>query len=34
MHFIKVANDFPNIHSDDKYVDAAAMFLITQPQRF
>ena len=32
--FFKVAEDFPDITSDDKYVDAAAMFLITRPRDF
>ncbi|HSQ01664.1 MAG TPA: homoisocitrate dehydrogenase [Methanobacterium sp.] len=32
--FFKVAKDFPGITSDDKYVDAAAMFLLTRPRDF
>lgn len=32
--FLKVAKDYPKIESDDKYVDAAAMFLITRPHDF
>jgi methanogen homoisocitrate dehydrogenase len=32
--FYKIADEFPNIGTDEKYVDAAAMFLITKPQDF
>jgi len=32
--FLKVADEFPSIEHDDKYVDAAAMFMVTQPQMF
>ncbi|MDD3986068.1 MAG: isocitrate/isopropylmalate family dehydrogenase, partial [Methanobacterium sp.] len=32
--FYRISKNYPNIHSDDKYVDAAAMFLITQPHNF
>ncbi|MBZ2166020.1 homoisocitrate dehydrogenase [Methanobacterium spitsbergense] len=32
--FYRISNDFPKIHSEDKYVDAAAMFLITKPDNF
>lgn len=32
--FYKIANEFPNFVTDEKYVDAAAMFLITRPQDF
>jgi 3-isopropylmalate dehydrogenase len=33
-NFYKTAEKFESIKSDDKYVDATAMFLITQPQMF
>ncbi len=32
--FFKVAEDFPGLKTDEKYVDAAAMFLVTCPQNF
>ncbi len=32
--FYNVARDFPDIKTDDRYVDAAAMFLITNPYMF
>ncbi len=32
--FYKVAQDYPDIELDDRYVDATAMFLITKPQMF
>jgi methanogen homoisocitrate dehydrogenase len=32
--FYKVADEFPDMGTDEKYVDAAAMFLITRPQDF
>ncbi len=32
--FYKVADDFPDMGTDEKYVDAAAMFMITRPQDF
>jgi methanogen homoisocitrate dehydrogenase len=32
--FFKVAEEFSDIDSDEKYVDAAAMFLITRPHDF
>jgi methanogen homoisocitrate dehydrogenase len=32
--FNQVADEFPSIEHDDKYVDAAAMFMVTQPQIF
>ena len=32
--FYRISNDFPKIRSEDKYVDAAAMFLITKPHNF
>lgn len=32
--FFKVAEDFPDIVHDEKYVDAAAMFLLTKPHDF
>ena len=32
--FYKVADEFPDIGTDEKYVDAAAMFMITRPQDF
>ena len=32
--FYKVANDYPQIKTEDYYVDAMAMYLITQPQNF
>jgi methanogen homoisocitrate dehydrogenase len=32
--FYKVANDYPQIKTEDYYVDAMAMYLITQPQSF
>ena len=32
--FFKVAQEYPNIDIDEKYVDAAAMFLLTQPNEF
>ena len=32
--FYKIADEFPDIGTDEKYVDAAAMFLITKPQDF
>jgi 3-isopropylmalate dehydrogenase len=33
-NFYKVAREFTNIESDDKYVDATAMFFITKPYMF
>jgi 3-isopropylmalate dehydrogenase len=33
-NFYKVAKDFTEIETDDKYVDATAMFLITNPHMF
>jgi 3-isopropylmalate dehydrogenase len=33
-NFYKVAEEFNGLESDDKYVDATAMFLITQPNMF
>ena len=33
-NFYKVAEEFNSLESDDKYVDATAMFLITQPNMF
>ncbi len=33
-NFYKVAREFNNVESDDKYVDATAMFLITKPHMF
>ena len=33
-NFYKVAEEFSDIESDDKYVDATAMFLITKPHMF
>ncbi len=33
-NFYKVAREFTNIESDDKYVDATAMFFITKPHMF
>ncbi len=33
-NFYKVAEEFSNIESDDKYVDATAMFFITKPYMF
>lgn len=33
-NFYKVAKDFTEIETDDKYVDATAMFLITDPHMF
>lgn len=32
--FYKIAENYPNIESNDFYVDATAMYLITQPQNF
>ena len=32
--FYKVAEDYPQIQTEDYYVDAMAMYLITQPQNF
>jgi methanogen homoisocitrate dehydrogenase len=32
--FYKVAKDYPQIQTEDFYVDATAMYLITQPQKF
>lgn len=32
--FFKVAETFPNIRSDEKYVDAAAMFMVSNPRIF
>lgn len=32
--FFKVAEEFPEIESNEKYVDAAAMFLLTRPHDF
>lgn len=32
--FYKVANDYPQIKTEDYYVDAMAMYLVTQPQNF
>ncbi len=32
--FFKVAKEYPDIISDEKYIDAAAMFLITCPYKF
>ncbi|MFY9638617.1 MAG: isocitrate/isopropylmalate family dehydrogenase, partial [Methanobacterium sp.] len=32
--FLKVAEDFPNLNTDEKYVDVAAMLLITNPNYF
>ena len=32
--FYKIANDYPQISAEDYYVDAMAMYLITQPQNF
>lgn len=32
--FYDVAEEFPDIKADDKYVDAMAMFLVTKPQKF
>lgn len=32
--FYKVANDYPNIKTNDYYVDATAMYLLTKPQEF
>lgn len=32
--FFRVAKEYPNVDSDEKYVDAAAMFLLTQPHEF
>ncbi len=32
--FYKIAKNYPNIQTNDFYVDAAAMYLITQPQSF
>jgi methanogen homoisocitrate dehydrogenase len=32
--FYNVAADYSQIEADDKYVDAAAMFLVTKPQQF
>jgi methanogen homoisocitrate dehydrogenase len=32
--FLKVAEEFPSIEHDDKYVDAAAMFMVTKPKSF
>ncbi|MFZ0441203.1 MAG: isocitrate/isopropylmalate family dehydrogenase [Methanobacterium sp.] len=33
-NFYKVAREFTNVESDDKYVDATAMFFITKPHMF
>ncbi len=33
-NFYKVAEDFSSVESDDKYVDATAMFFITKPYMF
>jgi len=33
-NFYKVAEEFNDVESDDKYVDATAMFLITKPNMF
>jgi 3-isopropylmalate dehydrogenase len=33
-NFYKVAEEFSDVESDDKYVDATAMFLITKPDMF
>jgi 3-isopropylmalate dehydrogenase len=33
-NFYKVAREFTNVESDDKYVDATAMFFITKPHIF
>lgn len=32
--FYKIANEYPQIQTEDYYVDAMAMYLITQPQNF
>ena len=32
--FLKVAKDYPNIRTNDYYVDATAMYLLTKPQEF
>jgi methanogen homoisocitrate dehydrogenase len=32
--FYEVAEDYPNIETNDYYVDATSMFLVTQPQNF
>ena len=32
--FFKVAKDYPNIKTNDYYVDATAMYLLTKPQEF
>lgn len=32
--FYKIAENYPNIQSEDFYVDAMAMYLVTQPQNF
>jgi len=32
--FYKIADEYPDLGTDEKYVDAAAMFLITKPQDF
>jgi 3-isopropylmalate dehydrogenase len=32
--FVEVAADFPQVHTDYCHVDAAAMFFVTQPERF
>ena len=32
--FLKVAKDYPNIKTNDYYVDATAMYLLTKPQEF
>ena len=32
--FFKVSEEFPDLNSDEKYVDATAMFLITRPYDF
>jgi methanogen homoisocitrate dehydrogenase len=32
--FFKVSKEYPNLKSDEKYVDAAAMFLLTKPHEF
>ncbi|MCD7781633.1 MAG: isocitrate/isopropylmalate dehydrogenase family protein, partial [Methanosphaera sp.] len=32
--FYKIAHDYPNIESNDYYIDATAMYLITNPSQF
>jgi methanogen homoisocitrate dehydrogenase len=32
--FFKVAEDFPDLETDEMYVDAAAMFLVTRPEDY